>query len=41
MTVLPALQGLPPAQIAILLEQDSASRRRWIIRFTTEGAAGG
>jgi hypothetical protein len=35
-----SLQGLPAAQIAVLLECHPATVRRWIGRFNTEGLAG-
>ena len=35
-----SLQGLPAAQIAVLLECHPATVRRWIGRFNTEGMAG-
>ena len=38
--VLLSLHGLPPAQIAALLECHPATVRRWIGRFNTEGIAG-
>jgi len=38
--VLLSLQGLPAAQIAVLLECHPATVRRWIGRFSTEGLAG-
>jgi transposase len=38
--VLLSLHGLPPAQIAVLLECHPATVRRWIGRFNTEGMAG-
>ena len=38
--VLLSLQGLPAAQIAVLLECHPATVRRWIGRFNTEGMAG-
>jgi transposase len=38
--VLLSLQGLPPAQIAGLLECHPATVRRWVSRFNTEGLAG-
>src|SRR5580693_5643683 len=39
MVLLP-LHGLPPAQIAELLDCHPATMRRWISRFSSEGAAG-
>jgi hypothetical protein len=38
--VLLSAQGLPPAQIAALLDCHPATVRRWISRFNREGAAG-
>src|SRR5262249_61648166 len=38
--VLLSLQGLPAAQIAVLLECHPATVRRWIGRFNTDGMAG-
>jgi transposase len=38
--VLLSLHGLPPAQIATLLDYDPATVRRWIGRFSAEGLAG-
>ena len=38
--VLLSLHGLPPAQIAELLDCHPATMRRWISRFSSEGAAG-
>jgi transposase len=38
--VLLSLHGLPPAQIAALLDCHPATVRRWISRFNDEGAAG-
>jgi transposase len=38
--VLLSLHGLPPAQIAVLLECHPATVRRWISRFNDEGLAG-
>ena len=38
--VLLSLHGLPPAQIAALLECHPSTVRRWIGRFNAEGAAG-
>ena len=38
--VLLSLHGLPPAQIAVLLDCHPATVRRWIGRFNDEGAAG-
>jgi transposase len=38
--VLLSLRGLPPAQIAALLDCHPATVRRWIGRFNAEGAAG-
>jgi transposase len=38
--VLLSLHGLPPAQIAELLDCHRATVRRWISRFNDEGAAG-
>jgi transposase len=38
--VLLSLHGLPPAQIAVLLECHPATVRRWIGRFNAEGVAG-
>jgi transposase len=38
--VLLSLQGLPAAQIAVLLECHPATVRRWISRFNREGLAG-
>src|SRR5947209_1593051 len=38
--VLLSLRGLPPAQIAGLLDCHPATVRRWIARFNAEGAAG-
>jgi transposase len=38
--VLLSVQGLPPSQIAELLECHPATVRRWIGRFSREGAAG-
>jgi transposase len=38
--VLLSLQGLPPAQIAVLLECHPATVRRWIARFNATGVAG-
>jgi transposase len=38
--VLLSLQGLPAAQIAVLLECHPATVRRWIGRFNSEGLAG-
>src|SRR6476469_1827420 len=38
--VLLSLHGLPPAQIAALLECHPATVRRWVGRFNREGAAG-
>ena len=38
--VLLSLQGLPPSQIAELLDCHPATVRRWIIRFNSEGLAG-
>jgi transposase len=38
--VLLSLHGLPPAQIAALLDCHPATVRRWISRFNTEGMAG-
>jgi transposase len=35
-----SLQGLPAAQIAVLLECHPATVRRWISRFSTDGWAG-
>lgn len=37
--VLLSLNGLTPAQIAALLDQDPATVGRWIGRFHREGAA--
>ena len=38
--VLLSLHGLPPAQIAVLLDCHPATVRRWISRFNSEGLAG-
>ena len=38
--VLLSLHGLPPSQIAELLDRHPATVRRWIIRFNSEGLAG-
>jgi transposase len=38
--VLLSVQGLPPAQIAALLDCHPATVRRWIARFNTDGLAG-
>ena len=38
--VLLSLHGLPPSQIAELLECHPATVRRWITRFNREGLAG-
>ena len=38
--VLLSLHGLPPAQIAVLLDCHPATVRRWISRFNDEGMAG-
>jgi Winged helix-turn helix len=38
--VLLSLHGLPPAQIAALLDRHPATVRRWISRFNREGLAG-
>ncbi|MEU7237955.1 helix-turn-helix domain-containing protein, partial [Streptomyces chrestomyceticus] len=38
--VLLSLHGLSPAQIAVLVEYDPATVRRWIGRFNACGAAG-
>jgi transposase len=38
--VLLSLHGLPPAQIAALLDCHPATMRRWISRFSDEGMAG-
>src|SRR5262249_24938329 len=38
--VLLSLQGLPAAQIAVLLECHPATVRRWVGRFNAEGIAG-
>jgi transposase len=38
--VLLSLHGLPPAQIAVLLDCHPATVRRWISRFNREGTAG-
>jgi len=38
--VLLSAHGLPPAQIAALLDCHPATVRRWIGRFNAEGAAG-
>ena len=38
--VLLSLHGLPPAQIAVLLDCHPATVRRWIRRFNDEGLAG-
>ena len=38
--VLLSLHGLPPAQIAALLDCHPATVRRWISRFNDEGLAG-
>ena len=38
--VLLSLHGLPPAQIAVLLDCHPATVRRWISRFNREGMAG-
>src|SRR6516165_4005286 len=38
--VLLSLHGLPPAQIAALLDCHPATVRRWISRFSAEGTAG-
>ena len=38
--VLLSLQGLSAAQIAVLLECHTATVRRWISRFNSEGMAG-
>ena len=38
--VLLSLHGLPPAQIAALLDCHPATVRRWINRFNREGMAG-
>jgi len=38
--VLLSLHGLPPAQIAVLLDCHPATVRRWISRFNREGLAG-
>jgi transposase len=38
--VLLSLHGLPPSQIAALLDCHPATVRRWISRFNDEGAAG-
>ena len=38
--VLLSLHGLPPAQIAALLDCHPATVRRWISRFNSEGLAG-
>ena len=38
--VLLSLHGLPPAQIAVLLDCHPATVRRWISRFDSEGLAG-
>ena len=38
--VLLSLHGLPPAQIAALLDCHPATVRRWISRFNGEGLAG-
>ena len=38
--VLLSAHGLPPAQIAALLDCHPATVRRWISRFNGEGAAG-
>jgi transposase len=38
--VLLSLRGLPPAQIAGLLDRHPATVRRWVARFNAEGAAG-
>jgi transposase len=38
--VLLSLRGLPPAQIAALLDCHPATVRRWIGRFNDEGLAG-
>jgi transposase len=38
--VLLSLHGLPPAQIAALLDCHPATVRRWISRFNREGLAG-
>jgi len=35
-----SLHGLPPAQIAMLLDCHLATVRRWISRFNSEGTAG-
>jgi transposase len=35
-----SLHGLPPAQIAVLLDCHPATVRRWISRFNREGMAG-
>ena len=39
-TVLLSLHGLPPAQIAVLLECHPSTVRRWIGRFNAGGTAG-
>src|SRR5690242_10321639 len=38
--VLLSLHGLPPSQIAELLDCHPSTVRRWIIRFSSEGMAG-
>jgi DNA-directed RNA polymerase specialized sigma24 family protein len=38
--VLLSLHGLPPAQIAALLDCHPATVRRWVSRFNGEGLAG-
>jgi transposase len=40
MMILLSAHGLPPAQIAELLDCHLATVRRWIGRFNAEGAAG-
>jgi transposase len=38
--VLLSLRGLPPAEIAVLLECHPSTVRRWISRFNAEGVSG-